>query len=299
MANLTIPASADGQRLDRYLKKALPQVPYVAIQKMLRTGRIRLDGKRAKADARLTAGQVLEVPTDNTPKPQGEGVYQLSNADKTLLKSITLFEDEHILVLNKPAGLAAQAGSGISKSLDRMLAAMYGASNAPKITHRLDKETTGLIVFAKTRAAAQHVTTQFAEHEVEKHYLALLEGQGMEKAGHIRAPLAKVSHAHGSRSVVDEKGDAAHTSYKVVAMSAGCTLVDAMPHTGRMNQLRAHFAHVGHPVFGDGKYGAAERAPLHLHAWKLALTHPATGKRMGFEAPLPEWALPYKLHIQG
>jgi 23S rRNA pseudouridine955/2504/2580 synthase len=290
MAELTVPPAADGQRLDRYLKKALPSVPYIAIQKMLRTGKIRLDGKRAKADARLTAGQVLDVPTDNAPKAEGQGAYQLSNADKALLKSITLFEDESILVLNKPAGLAAQAGSGISKSLDRMLAALYGADNAPKLTHRLDRETTGLIVFAKTRAAAQHVTAQFANHEVEKHYLALLEGQGMEKAGHIRAPLAKQSHAHGSRSVVSDDGDPAHTSYTTLGMPDGHTLVDATPHTGRMNQLRVHFAHLGHPIVGDDKYGAATRGPLHLHAWKLTLTHPVTGKRQAFAAPLPEWA---------
>lgn len=291
VANLTVPPSADGQRLDRYLKKALPELPFVAIQKMLRTGRIRVDGKRAKADARLVAGQTLEVPTtDAQPKPAGQGAYQLTKADKTLLESITLHEDEHVLVLNKPAGLAAQAGSGITKSLDRMLAAHYGAANAPKITHRLDKETTGLIVFAKTRAAAAHVTAQFANHQVEKHYLALLEGQGLESSGHIRAPLAKVAHAHGSRSVVREDGDHAHTSYTTLAKPDGHTLVDATPHTGRMNQLRAHFAHVGHPIAGDFKYGAAARGPLHLHAWKLALAHPATGKPVSFVAPPPGWA---------
>lgn len=293
MAELTIPASADGQRLDRYLKKALPEVPYVAIQKMLRTGKIRLDGKRAKADARLATGQTLDVPTEGTPKQEGQGAYQLSNADKTLLATITLFEDEHILVLNKPAGLAAQAGSGITKSLDRMLSATYGPDASPKITHRLDKETTGLIVFAKTRAAAQHVTAQFANHAVEKHYLVLLEGQGMDAQGHIRAPLAKQVHAHGSRSVVSEKGDHAHTSYRILTTQNGHTLVDATPHTGRMNQLRAHFAHIGHPIYGDFKYGATNRGALHLHAWKLALTHPSTGKTVSFLAPVPAWAAPF------
>jgi 23S rRNA pseudouridine955/2504/2580 synthase len=311
MADLTIPASADGQRLDRYLKSTHPDLPYIAVQKMIRTGRIRVDGKRCKPDQRLVEGQTVNLPDntdrtmrhpdDATPKGQGSGAYQLTNADRALIKSITLFEDEHILVLNKPAGLAAQAGSGHTRSLDRILAALH-PDNPPKLTHRLDRDTTGLIVLAKTRAAAAEVTRRFAERQVEKTYLALLAGRLKGEGGDIRAPLAKQSHAHGSRAVIDgEEGDHAHTSWVLVG-SAGEALhiVQATPHTGRMNQLRAHFAHIGCPIVGDDKYGnrasraAAEalhpqgRAPLYLHAWKLALAHPATGARLAFEAPLPD-----------
>lgn len=298
MADINVPAAADGQRLDRWLKKQMPEVPYVAWQKMFRTGKVRVDGKRAKADMRLLAGMVVAVQNvEAKPAGAGQGAFQVTNADKALMKAAVVYEDDALLVLNKPAGLAAQAGSGQSRSVDRLLAAMY-PDTPPKLTHRLDKDTTGLLVLAKTRAAAQAVTVAFAGREVKKVYLALLCGRLPGKQGDIHAPLAKLAHAHGSRAVVDDAGDKAHTSWKVVNEFDGLTLVEATPHTGRMNQLRAHFAHVGCPLVGDGKYGGEDcedmaanlgfpRA-LYLHAWKLELPHPATGKPLRLTANLPE-----------
>ena len=303
MAEVKIPPSADGQRLDRYLKTARKELPYIAAQKLIRTGKIRVDGKRAKPDQRLAAGQTLSLPDEGAPRPAPakRSVYQLTAADRRMIEHATLHEDEHLLILNKPAGLAAQAGSGVSRSLDRTLAELH-PDNPPKLTHRLDMDTTGIIVLAKTRAAAAEVTRQFAAREVSKTYLALLAGRLKGEWGDIHAPLAKQAHAHGSRAVVDEEGgDAAHTSWLLVGSAEGALhLVEATPHTGRMNQLRAHFAHLGAPIVGDDKYGnavsataaqtlhPAGRAPLYLHAWKLTLTHPITGKRLSLEAPLPD-----------
>lgn len=299
MVDLVVPQAADGQRLDRWLKKTCPDMPYVAVQKLLRTGKIRVDGKRAKGEMRLGVGMVVEVMSHEV-KVMGEGAssaYQITRADRALISDNIVFEDDALLVLNKPAGLAAQAGSGVSRSLDRLVVAVWPDS-PPKLTHRLDKDTTGLIVLAKTRAAAQAVTASFAGRDVAKVYLALLVGKMPKEVGDIVAPLAKVAHAHGSHAVVREDGDAAHTSWKVVREFEGLTLVEATPHTGRMNQLRAHFAHVGCPLVGDEKYGgeasvaAAKRLgfgkSLYLHAWKLGLPHPVTGARLELMAGLPE-----------
>lgn len=311
MSDHTIPASADGQRLDRYLKTTFPQVPFVAVQKLIRTGQIRVNGKRAKPDSRLASADVLRLPPQisNAPtkKSAGQGGYQLTNADKHMVKQATLFEDEHLLILNKPARLAAQAGGGHSRSLDRILAAMYGPQNAPKLTHRLDRDTTGLIVLAKTRAAAAHVAEQFKNHTVDKTYLAVIEGQLPAPTGDIHAPLKKIGEGFNVRVVVDESGDPAHTSYAVVREVTPVDesspsnpdnphnpynpffLITCTPHTGRMNQLRAHLAHIGCPIVGDPKYGPDSRTPdaLHLHAWKLTLQHPVTAEALSLEAPLP------------
>lgn len=300
MAELVVPPSADGQRLDRFLKSARKDIPYALVQKLARVGKIRVDGKRVKSDARLLAGQVLTLPGVGEAQPPSAATFRLHPKDAAMLAAATVYEDEVLLVLNKPAGLPAQAGPGIAKSLDWMLAARYGAANAPKLTHRLDRDTTGLIVFAKTRAAAQAVTAQFAGRCVEKTYLAVLCARPPEAEGDIVAPLAKQEAGQGSRAVVAAHGDHAHTGYKVVRnLAHGAVLVEATPHTGRMNQLRAHFAHIGCPLAGDFKYGGVASKncgkmlsgqavpPMYLHAWKLALDHPLGGQRLLLTAPLP------------
>ncbi|MFZ2586914.1 MAG: RluA family pseudouridine synthase [Alphaproteobacteria bacterium] len=298
---LVIPPIADGQRLDRWLKKALPEVPYVAVQKMLRTGDIRVDGKRAKGDARLVAGQVVEVGGSRNKgqgaRENGASVYQITNADKAMLNQAVVYEDDAVLVLNKPAGLAAQAGSGVSRSLDRLVAAMW-PKNPPKLTHRLDKDTTGLIVLAKTRAAAQAVTAAFAGRDVRKTYRVLVVGKVPTPTGVVDAAIAKIAHSYGSHAVVDDlMGDEARTEWRVIADRGPYTLLHAMPYTGRMNQIRVHMAHVGCPLVGDRKYGgeAAEHAAaalgypktLYLHAERLVLPHPVTGQVLELSAPLP------------
>lgn len=305
-----ISPTEDGQRLDRYLKTHLPTVPYIAIQKLLRTGRIRLNGKKAKPDARLAAGDELTLPPDLTAAPQSRAVsrspYQLTNADKTMLKAAVVYEDDALLVLNKPAGLPAQAGDGQTRSLDRLLALKYGAEAAPKLAHRLDRDTTGIIMFGKTRAAAAGLTAQLRTHAVGKTYWALVTGELPATHGDIRAPIRK----SGPHAMVHPDGDPAHTSWTLLHhLGDNLHLIAAVPHTGRMNQLRVHLASIGTPIVGDAKYGyeAAKSAarklhptgtpPLYLHAHSVTLAHPVTGKKMELTAPLPQHFADLSVHF--
>ncbi len=295
--NIPVTAAHDGQRLDRLIKAIRKDIPFPAVQKLIRTGKIRVDGQKAKPDARVKIGQIVTLvdanPIPHTSNPATPRQYPLTRADRAMLAEAVLYEDDALLVINKPAGLATQAGSGITRSLDRLMVGVYGPEKAPKLTHRLDKDTSGVIVLAKTREVAATLTRGFAERDVGKLYLALVEGHLNQPNGHIRAPLAKAQHAHGSRAVVRADGDHAHTEWRVVSPLGPHTLIEAIPHTGRMNQIRAHLAHIGHPLVGDSKYGATglERN-LHLHAYRLTFTHPMTGKQLDFVAPAPAWAQP-------
>ncbi len=290
-------AEADaGQRLDRWLKGIFPNLPYIAVQKLVRMGKVRIDGVKAKADARLAAGSVVTFPADfngNERRGSGEAVYQVTSADMTMLEEGTLFEDKAMLVLNKPAGLPTQAGGGQVRSLDRIFDGIYG-EKAPKLVHRLDRETTGILVTAKNRTMAAALTAQFAARETRKEYLAVVVGKLPAKNGEIKASIAKV----GAFARIDKDGDKAHTSWTWLASDGELHLVSCVPHTGRMNQLRVHMNHIGLPMLGDDKYGndhvkAAGKAihgnniPLYLHAWKLAIGHPDSGETLRFEAPLP------------
>lgn len=302
----------DGQRLDRFLKKNVPQVPFIGLQKMLRQGKIRVNGNKAKGESRLSAGDILTLPppTAAAPTDTSHSAYQVQEADFAMLETATVYEDGALLVLNKPAGLPAQAGGGQVRSLDRILAGAYGAEKAPKLTHRLDKETTGLIVCAKNRTMAAAMAALFAEKTeaartgkghapVTKTYLACVVGALPGPAGHVRAPIAKV----GPFAKVSPQGDPAHTTWAHLRTftQGGVTfhLLACTPHTGRMNQIRVHMAHIGLPLVGDDKYGSdalkqAGKAlhpkgaiPLYLHAWKLAFPHPQSHIPLTLQAPLP------------
>lgn len=288
-----------GQRLDRWLKGVFADVPYIGLQKLIRTGKVRINGTKAKADARLAGGDVVTYPADFGARGEKRGgggaAYQASSADIQMLEDCTVFEDDAMLVLNKPAGLPAQAGGGQVRSLDRILESVYG-ERAPKLVHRLDRETTGLIVCAKNRTMAAALTAQFAARETEKTYLSVVVGTLPGKSGEIEANIAKV----GPFAKVDKNGDYAHTSWRWLASDGDLHLLACVPHTGRMNQLRVHMAHMGLPMLGDDKYGNAHvkdagkslhetgGIPLYLHAWKLVMAHPKTGERVALEAPLPE-----------
>ncbi|PZP40056.1 MAG: hypothetical protein DI585_02200 [Pseudomonas fluorescens] len=288
-----------GQRLDRWLKAQFADVPYIAMQKLIRQGKVRVNGVKAQAAARLEAGDTVTYPADfgsRGPVEKGSGnlVYQASSSDMAMLEQATVFEDAAMLVLNKPAGLPAQAGGGQVRSLDRIFESVYG-EKAPKLVHRLDRETTGLLVCAKNRTMAAALTAQFAGRGVKKEYLAVVVGKLSTKKGEMRDPIAKV----GPFARVDAKGDAAHTTWRWLASDGELHLVACSPHTGRMNQLRVHFEHIGLPMLGDDKYGNDEikavgkrvhpqgKIPLYLHAWTLDIEHPQTHERIKFEAPLP------------
>lgn len=293
-----VPETDAGQRLDRWLKGVFPNLPYIAVQKLVRLGKVRVDGVKAEAATRLDVGALVTYPADFADGVRERGdapAYQVNSDDMAMLETATLYEDSSMLVLNKPAGLPAQAGGGQVRSLDRIFEGVYGADKAPKLVHRIDRETTGLLVCAKNRTMAQALTGAFAGREVSKEYLAVVVGTLPAKKGDIKEPIAKV----GPFARVDASGDKAHTSWTWLASDGDMHLLACVPHTGRMNQLRVHLDYVGLPILGDDKYGndglkAAGKAvhpvgkiPLYLHAWKLALAHPQSGEPMRFEAPLP------------
>lgn len=312
----TVAETDDGQRLDRWLKKLFPTVPFIGLQKMLRQGKVRVNGAKMQGNGRLQAGDVVTLPLHTGTDWTGNGrdaadktsPYQLTEADMAMLEQATVYEDAALLVLNKPAGLAAQAGGNVVRSLDRILEGAYGKDKAPKLAHRLDRETTGLIVCGKNRTAAAALTAEFAaktatagkgKATVEKTYLALVCGTLPAAHGRVEAPLLK----DGPFAKVSERGDYALTTWTLVKTvekgGAYFHILACVPHTGRMNQIRVHMAHVGLPLVGDDKYGqtAVKTAarmlhpmgavPLYLHAWKLVFPHPVSGERMALEAPLP------------
>ena len=287
-----------GQRLDRWLKGIFPNLPYIAVQKLVRLGKVRVDGVKAKADTRLEGGSVVTFPADvkdeGAKRPHGEGpAYQITSADMEMLETCTMYEDGAMLVMNKPAGLPTQAGGGQVRSLDRIFEGVYG-EKAPKLVHRIDRETTGILVCAKNRTMAAALTEQFAARETKKEYLAVVVGKLPGKTGEIKDSILKA----GAFAKIDVKGDKAHTSWKWLASDGELHLLACVPHTGRMNQLRVHLSHVGLPMLGDDKYGNdslkvvgkgihGNNVPLYLHAWRLGIVHPQSGEKMQFEAPLP------------
>lgn len=289
-----------GQRVDRWLKSLFANVPYVAVQKLIRQGRVRINGVKCKPDARVGEGDRVSFPPDVAEQGAREmergAAFQVGDADVKLIESSIVYEDKYILVINKPAGLPAQAGGGQVRSLDRILAGMYGEEKAPKLVHRLDRETTGLMVCAKNRSMAAALSEQFSGREIEKIYLALVTGEVRGESGKITKPIKKV----GAIAKISADGDRAVTTWKVKKrISPTLVLLECTPHTGRMNQLRVHFADAGFPIVGDDKYEfrlarAAGRAlgakgePLYLHAWKLGFVHPHSREKMHFEAALPE-----------
>lgn len=307
------PVSADemGMRLDRWFKHHYPSVTHGALQKMLRGGNIRVDGKKCKADSRLESGQIVRVPplpkSDGTEdKRAGSMIHRLSKTDRQELSDMILLEDEDILVLNKPSGLAVQGGTKSNhRNLDRLIRSLVedrkaGTGDDVRLTHRLDKETSGLLVFAKNRLAAQKITEYFRHKKTDKTYLALTYRVPMPHQGEITLPLLKT----GERVIVDYKdGQRAQTSYRVLDHAAQkAALVELKPETGRTHQLRVHMESLGTPILGDSRYSSfhaeewmqqqnglspEQRNKLYLHAWRLAFPHPRTGKNLALYAPIP------------
>ena len=278
-------------RLDRWFRRHFPGLGHGHLQKLLRSGQIRIDGRRAAAGARLAAGQRIRIPPLGTsaeaarpgPKPT-----VVSDADGALLRSLILHEDEALLVLNKPAGLAVQGGTGTRRHVDGMLPALAAGGERPRLVHRLDRDTSGLLVVAKSARAAARLTEAFRQHRVDKLYWALVIGRPVPAAGQIDQPLAR----QGERSAADEGGLAARTRYRTIARAGRiATWVALQPLTGRTHQLRAHSLLLGTPIMGDRKYGGAAACPegapagLMLHARAIRLPHP-DGSVLELEAPL-------------
>jgi 23S rRNA pseudouridine955/2504/2580 synthase len=298
----TIDADDDGIRLDRWFKRHYPQVTHVLLQKLLRKGEVRLDGKRADAGTRLAAGQAMRLPPqvihakDERPqKPQA--AHPLATRDMGSLADRILYMDKQVIVIDKPAGLATQGGSGLTKHVDGMLDSLkYEKPTRPKLVHRLDRDTSGVLLVARTALAASGLSASLALRDTSKVYWALTRGVPKQKHGVIRAALAKEgARGKDERMTVSEDDDAkdAVTEY-VVMGTAGQEFawVAARPITGRTHQIRVHLASLGTPIVGDFKYGGAEARgkgdiadKLHLHARSIDIGRP-DGGRLQVTAPL-------------
>jgi len=291
-----------GMRLDRWFKLHYPGLGFGHLQKLLRSGQVRVDGKRVESAFRVAAGQSVRVPPlsqGGAAPPQTPATLRQS-ADRDVLEANLLHEDEHVLVFNKPAGLAVQGGSGLTRHVDGMLEAWKDRhGRKPRLVHRLDRETAGVLVVARTRTAAAALAKSFAERETLKLYWALLAGVPRPATGRISTYLARGEGPESERMRVARHGErgADHAvSLYAVADQMGQKLAWTVlrPLTGRTHQLRAHAAHIGHPIVGDDKYFDVEnwelpggiQNRLHLLARRLVIPHP-DGGRLDVSAPLP------------
>lgn len=284
-------------RFDKCLRLWIPHLPQSLIEKAARKGLVQVDGAKAKPSQRVEEGQTLLFPEEFLLIERGvekRPLKSLAAEDKKWLKSLILYEDAALMVLNKPAGIAVQGGTKQHKSLDTMMKA-YDEKTKTRLVHRLDRDTSGLLVFAKSLPVARVLTRAFKERKVTKIYWALVCGVPKQKEGQIILPLSKKQDVQGEKVRVDMKeGVKAVTSYRVLeALGRKMAWLELIPQTGRTHQLRVHCAEgLKTPILGDGKYGGKEaypfgRVPLHLHARSLTIPYPQ-GKTMSFEAPLPK-----------
>jgi 23S rRNA pseudouridine955/2504/2580 synthase len=298
---VTVTADENNMRVDRFLEARFPGLSFSHIQRIVRKGELRVNGKRADSKDRLEEGQSVRIPPLKLDAPRQAA--QLSEAgQKTLaaLKEMTLFEDDDVLVLNKPAGLAVQGGSGTTRHVDQMLEVLRDAKGQkPRLVHRLDKDTSGCLLVAKTRFAASMLTGAFRHRSARKIYWALVAGVPKPKQGRISTYLAKEESEEDSIMRIAEHGDegASHavTYYAVVETAAQkLAWVSLKPVTGRTHQLRAHMAHIDHAIVGDPKYFNKEnwalpgglQNRLHLLARRIVIPHPRGGV-IDATAPLP------------
>ncbi len=292
---LSVADGEDGVRLDRWFKRRWPHLNHIQIQKLARSGQIRVDGARAKPDTRLAAGALIRVPPLPDAPAEGEKPG-LSARDVAYAKSLVLYEDEEVLALNKPHGLAVQGGTKTVKHVDRLLSAWGEGLDRPRLVHRLDRDTSGVLLLGKTPGAAARLSGAFAKRRVKKIYWAIVCGNPKPPEGVIELHLMK--KGVGDRELVvpaDPKAlgaEPAESEYVTLARAAHRAAWMALqPHTGRTHQLRAHMLAIGHPILGDPKYGNEASGPLseglklQLHARRLELPHPSRGQLI-LEAPL-------------
>ncbi|WP_324828277.1 RluA family pseudouridine synthase [Qipengyuania zhejiangensis] len=295
----TVAPDDDGVRLDRWFKRHLPQIGFGTVSKWARTGQIRVDGKRAKPDDRLVAGQQLRVPPGgDAPHKKPREKPALSEAEISQAKDMVITETESAIVLNKPPGLATQGGTGTKTHVDGLLDAFAPGEDEPRprLVHRLDKDTSGVLLIARTPGSAAHFSKRFSGRSAKKVYWALVVGVPEVHEGVIEAPLAKQPGSGGEKMHVDhEGGQPAKTKYRVVEKAGQkAAWLELEPMTGRTHQLRVHCAAMGNPIVGDGKYGGKDAfltgsisRKMHLHARRLIIGSPEGGK-LDVTAELPE-----------
>ena len=289
-----------GMRVDRFFEARFPGLSFSHIQRIIRKGEVRVNGKRAQPKARLEAGQTVRVPPLRLDSPKPGANASEDQKNRAFIKSITLHEDADVLVLNKPMGLAVQGGSGTVRHLDGMLGALRSPDGQrPRLVHRLDKDTAGCLLVAKTRFAAAALAKTFRSRSARKIYWALVPGVPKPKQGRISTFLAKEERADDSFMRVARHGEegASHaiTYYAVVETAASkLAWLSLKPVTGRTHQLRVQMAHIGHPIVGDPKYFSKEnwelpggmQNMLHLLARRIMVPHPRGGV-IDATAPIP------------
>ncbi|HEY2708380.1 MAG TPA: RluA family pseudouridine synthase [Caulobacteraceae bacterium] len=295
---LTVGAAEDGIRLDRWFRRRWPHLSFIQIQKLARSGQIRVDGGRAKPETRLAAGSQVRVPPLPQAGPRAAKTDDsLTERDRAFVRGLVLYEDDEVLALNKPSGLAVQGGTKTTHHIDRLLGAWGEGVDRPRLVHRLDRDTSGVLVLGKSPAAAGRLAGAFARRRTQKTYWAIVLGTPKPGEGIIDVPLAKIGF--GDREMVavvdasDERGEKAQTEFVTVSRAAQTAAWMALrPITGRTHQLRAHMLAIGHPILGDPKYHDArstelsgEELKLQLHARSIVIPHP-TGGDLVLEAPL-------------
>ena len=300
---LTVPEGDDDTRLDRWFKRLFPHIPHGRVEKLLRTGQLRVDGKRAKGNYRLQAGQSVRVPPLPDPAESKDEKPKLHDDEVRLIRGMIIYEDDTLYALNKPAGLAVQGGSKTTHHIDRLLPAL---GEGARLVHRLDRDTSGVLIVAKNAKAAKMISKAFASRKARKTYWGITNGLPRPAEGEIKGYIAKGirdnafgNELAGQEIMVAVRHGAtgakyARTQYQVVAKAGtkGAWVV-MYPHTGRTHQLRLHMQLLGAPLAGDPKYLTDRPLPeslnkqLHLHARELSLPL-SNGKTLTFTAPLPD-----------
>ena len=288
---LKVKAEDDGIRLNRWFLKYYPGLPLARLQKLLRTKQIKVDGKRAEVSLKLLAGQEIRIPPMED-RPIEKSAAKVSDKDAEFVRSLVIYKDDNIIVLNKPSGLAVQGGTNTLHHVDGMLDALkFEKEDEPKLVHRSDKETSGVLVLARDRKNAEILTKAFRERDLNKTYLALVRGSPKKTQGEIKANLLKA----GEKMKVDADGKKAITEYKVLdATGNKFALIEAKPMTGRTHQIRAHLEYLGVPIVGDDKYFGKGREKfamlkdkLYLHAYKIDLS--GIYRNLQITAKLPDY----------
>jgi 23S rRNA pseudouridine955/2504/2580 synthase len=305
---LTVDEESAGQRLDNFLIRHLKGVPKTHVYRIIRSGEVRINKGRASADTRIENGDVVRLPPVRISNKVAEKAARPAPSREFPL----LLEDDALMAIDKPAGVAVHGGSGVSFGVIEQLRQARPQAKLLELVHRLDRETSGILLVAKKRSALKHVQDQFRERETGKTYLALVQGNWPEKIKVIDSSLHKYLLADGERRVRvtsndDPDGMRSITLVKVAQRLEGCTLLEVTIKTGRTHQIRVHLASQGHPIAGDDKYGDFEwnkaltkqgLKRMFLHAWRLQFTHPATGKRVELKSPLPPELQLYANHVK-
>ncbi len=305
---LVVDEESAGQRLDNFLMRHLKGVPKTHVYRIIRSGEVRINKGRCSADSRVEAGDEIRVP----PVRISDKVLEKATRPAPAREFPPLLEDEYLLAIDKPAGVAVHGGSGVSFGVIEQLRQARPQARLLELVHRLDRETSGILLVAKKRSALKHLQDQFRERETGKTYLALVQGDWPSRLKVIDQPLHKYLLPDGERRVKvttpdDPDGMRSITLVKVAQRLQGSTLLEVTIKTGRTHQIRVHLASNGHPIAGDDKYGDFEwnkalqkqgLKRMFLHAWRLQFNHPASGERVALQAELPPELQQYVSHVQ-